>query len=416
MLHSLSVRGFKSLYDVQELELGDFTLVFGPNAAGKSNLIDAILLVSRLATERTISDALGKSSPVRGRPLEAFSFPDGGLPGLFDLPQPPEFSFDVSLACAEERFRYSTTVSISPASGEMSVSNEHLAQLTTSWQPYKNRYPYIERQGTNLLVRKRRVQGRPEQYPADLNHTLLSDERLSGEHYFPIETVRNELASFRTYYLDPRTAMRAEESPQEVNDIGPRGENLAAFLYRLRETEPSRYRSIQRNLGTIIPAVDDLQVELDRRRGTVDVEITQDGIPFSSRIVSEGTLRVLGLLCVAANPWGGSLLAFEEPENGVHPRRVELTARVLATLPERGRQVIVTSHSPLFCGYVVELARQRGKSVRMYRAARDGASTVFQQFNPSGALFDDAEIRKALASQSADAVFEELTLRGLLDG
>src|SRR5207247_4910078 len=111
----------------------------------------------------------------------------------------------------------------------------------------------------------------------------------------------------------------------------------------------------------------DLTVDLDKRRGTLDVQIRQGGTDFSSRIISEGTLRVLALCAIAVNPWGGSLLAFEEPENGVHPRRLELIVQLLTSLAlERGRQVVVTTHSPLFCDSVLKGARSYQKDVGLF--------------------------------------------------
>ena len=79
MLKSLTVRGFKSLKDVT-VEFPRMAVLFGPNAAGKSNLLDAIQALSRIGTQRTLADAL--SDPIRGYPIEAFSFSSGGLAEL----------------------------------------------------------------------------------------------------------------------------------------------------------------------------------------------------------------------------------------------------------------------------------------------------------------------------------------------
>ncbi|MBU1208087.1 MAG: AAA family ATPase [Proteobacteria bacterium] len=76
MLKRLRVQGFKSLADI-EVEFPALTVLFGPNASGKSNLLDALLILSRIATERTLADSL--SGPVRGYPAELFRFPPGGL-------------------------------------------------------------------------------------------------------------------------------------------------------------------------------------------------------------------------------------------------------------------------------------------------------------------------------------------------
>ena len=79
MLKKLTVKGFKSLEDVA-VEFPRMAVLFGPNAAGKSNLLDAVQALSRIGTSRTLSDAL--SEPIRGYPIEAFAFPAGGLAAL----------------------------------------------------------------------------------------------------------------------------------------------------------------------------------------------------------------------------------------------------------------------------------------------------------------------------------------------
>ena len=70
MLTRLKIAGFKSLQDV-DVELAPLVVVLGPNAVGKSNFLEAVLLLSRLVTERTLGDAF--SSVLRGYPVEAFT-------------------------------------------------------------------------------------------------------------------------------------------------------------------------------------------------------------------------------------------------------------------------------------------------------------------------------------------------------
>ena len=73
MLTRLTVRNFKSLREVT-VELPRLAVLFGPNAVGKSNLLDAIQALSWMGTSRTLFDALGGPLPVRGYLFEAFSF------------------------------------------------------------------------------------------------------------------------------------------------------------------------------------------------------------------------------------------------------------------------------------------------------------------------------------------------------
>ncbi len=79
MFERLHIQRFKSLRDTT-VELAPLTVVFGPNAAGKSNLVEAMLLLARLVGERTLSEAFAEG--IRGYPLEAFSLPSGGVEAL----------------------------------------------------------------------------------------------------------------------------------------------------------------------------------------------------------------------------------------------------------------------------------------------------------------------------------------------
>ncbi len=55
MLRRIHIRGFKSLKDV-EVTLSPLVVLVGPNAAGKSNLLDALQLLSKLGTSRTLKE------------------------------------------------------------------------------------------------------------------------------------------------------------------------------------------------------------------------------------------------------------------------------------------------------------------------------------------------------------------------
>ena len=80
MLTKLTVRNFKSLVDVT-VEFPRLAVLFGPNAAGKSNLLDAIAALSGIGNARTLSDVLDRPLPVRGHAFEAFRcavWPRGG--------------------------------------------------------------------------------------------------------------------------------------------------------------------------------------------------------------------------------------------------------------------------------------------------------------------------------------------------
>jgi len=387
----MAIKGFKSLLDV-ELELPGLAVLAGPNAAGKSNVLDALQTLARAGTQRTLAEAL--AAPIRGFPTEAFTLPAGGLPELLELPSASfELEADLELGRSSangspERIRYRVGVEIEPDTGALSLADEYLTRLKKSWDP-KDR-PRIEVVEGELILRRSGGGGRPPHEQLGANHTLLSDARLSGNSYPLFDHARKELSHWRSYYLDPSTAMRAAVPPREVLDIGAQGEHIAPFLYGLKVRDRRRFDAVGRALKAVIPAIGTLDVDLDTKRGTLDIQVEQDGTTFSSRIVSEGTLRVLGLCAIVLTAESG-LIAFEEPENGVQPQRLARIAELLASVTRRsGAQIVVTTHSPGFIAAMLERAQVDGADIGLFSVGRDGRATVIRRLADFGLWQDNA--------------------------
>ena len=295
MLRTLSINNFKSIKEL-ELNFSNFTVFFGPNSVGKSNILDGIQVLSRLATERTLNDAI--SGPIRGNPVEVFSFPRGGLEEILRSPS-AKFSIEAVIDRYErskQPYKYRVEIQIEPRTGRLSVCDENLETLNRQSNTPKGR-PRIRSEGDQLIIPS--GQGRPKHEPLYQNHTKLSDERYSGSQYHAIEQCRRELGGWEIYYLDPREAMRRSSPPSQVTSIGQQGENLAAFLYRMKNEDERRFAALQRTLSSVIPSVSKVDVIIETQRGTLDIFVTQGGIDFSARVMSEGTLRVLALCAIA---------------------------------------------------------------------------------------------------------------------
>ncbi|MFB0545314.1 MAG: AAA family ATPase, partial [Anaerolineae bacterium] len=97
MIKRVRIRGYKSLKDV-EIELQPLTVIIGPNAAGKSNLFDALGLLSRCVTSQTLGEAFKGH---RGAPAEAFFYGEGGLAWLLTQPA-AQFTIEVDVEPSPE--------------------------------------------------------------------------------------------------------------------------------------------------------------------------------------------------------------------------------------------------------------------------------------------------------------------------
>ena len=141
--------------------------------------------------------------------------------------------------------------------------------------------------------------------------------------------------------------MRAANPVKEVRHIGLMGEELAAFLNTLKALDPKQFRAVEKALHAVLPNIDGIEVDVSDL-GEVELRLKEKGVSVPSRVLSEGTLRILGLLALVAAKETHALIGFEEPENGIHPRRIQLIAELLKNQSILGKtQFIVTTHSPI---------------------------------------------------------------------
>ena len=160
-----------------------------------------------------------------------------------------------------------------------------------------------------------------------------------------LAAIREELSSWFFFYLEPRERMRVPTTVKEVRHIGLMGDELAAFLNTLRALDEPQFRAVEKALHTVVPSFTSIDIKVNNF-GEVELSLMQGQTPIPARVLSEGTLRILGLLALGGAKEPPSLLGFEEPENGVHPDRLDLIALLLKNLANNGTQVIVTTHSP----------------------------------------------------------------------
>lgn len=332
-----------------------------------------------------------------------------------------EFSMEADVQAESEparTLRYRLGVAIEPRTGSLSAADERLDILgSTGEKKGRSRIELDSTRGV-FVVRKRRETGRELTEAVGENHSIVSVPAFSGENHPEIDAVRSELSKWRTYYLDPRISMRRPTPPAEVDDIGPMGENLASFLFLLKNRDEhfKRFEAVSRMVRAVISSVDKVDVDLNEKRAEVELLIRQDGIEFSNRVISEGTLRVLGLAAICVNPFGTRLVCFEEPENGVQPRRLENIAEMLAHLAlNQGVQVVVNTHSPLFVSQMFRVRREHSDDVAILNVRRTPGGSAFSETRDPGELFEQSDINRLIEADE-DARVQAVLLRGLLDG
>jgi predicted ATPase len=420
MIKRLKVSGYKSFRDL-EVRFEPLSIVFGPNASGKSNLLDALSLVSRMVTQKNLKEAFEQH---RGLPLESFYYGDKGYERLLEA-ETAEAHFEVDVELSEstissvekmiadkrkgmgekelpkkrvtEKFlRYALTIQILTRTGHLRVTDESLKPLKRNYE-VKTRKAFLERvsvPGKDRLHLRMEGQAHPTYYDLGLDHTIVSSA-LYEPHYPHITAFRQEVSTLRFYYFEPRTLMREDVPLAQIDAIGPRGENLAAFLNSIQANDGKQMEAFNLSLRYLLPSIERVDVD-PTKVGLLSLRVVENGIPYSSRVISEGTLRILGLLAALHPASPTTVIGYEEPENGVHPTRLKLVADLLKRAYEvYGKQIIVNTHSAVFPTYFEDRF--------LFVCRKEGPDTCIVPFKSFGPLFKREDVSKAL---------EERILRG----
>ncbi|MDR0893963.1 MAG: AAA family ATPase [Prevotellaceae bacterium] len=383
MITRIEINGFKSFSNFV-MEFTPFAVISGANASGKSNLFDALRLLSGLA-----------SLDLRS----AFSLPDrrGNIDEQFLLytseKHVSEMSFVVDVLVKRSiednwggkaeittpRLRYELVIdrrSNERGFDELFVKKERLFKIRPEEDDWCKRYlgnkhkdiwgsrqadgsakPYIDTKEKNekqtITIRQDGRRGGRESVANTINQTVLSSvNSVDFPHVF---AMREELRSWNFMQLNPE--ILREPTKQETNyidKIGHSGENLAAALFRLKCEDEYNITDVSRALKSFLPEYVGVDVIDDKANKLFIVNLTNiDGKVFTSRVLSEGTLRLLVLCILLVDEQHRGLLCFEYPENGIHPFRIKAMAYLLKDMSmdleqpdELLRQIIINTHSP----------------------------------------------------------------------
>jgi predicted ATPase len=428
MLTRLKVDGFKNLVGV-DVRFGPFTCIAGANGSGKSNLFDAIRFLSLLADSSLMDAAKSvraeddKSGNVRslfhcvdGQYAERMAFeaemiiPADGEDDLGQIAQATTtfVRYKLELGYREPE----NSESFQPSTLE--ILHEELVHINKSefkkniFFPFSPEWRdsvamgtrrgagYIStiRESDQLFIQQHQDgnQGRPVKRRAtNLPRTILS--AASAAETPTAILARREMQSWRLLQLEP-SAMRKPDSFDAPRRLGTNGAHLPATLMRLdsQSRDPDQvFTQIANRLSELIEDIDTIWIDVDERREQYVLNLTtQDGATHAAQALSDGTLRFLTLALLEIDPSETGVICLEEPENGIHPGRIQAMCDLLKGIAVDTthypsdksnplRQVIINTHSPTLVQLVPEDSVLMAETVQ---AQRDGTWFTKVVFRP----------------------------------
>ena len=325
-LREMFVMGFRSIYS-QEVAFDNPTFVVGPNGSGKSNFVDAFAFLAEamasplqaVIERRGGFAAVSHRSSARGRP--------SNLTLRVTLDKPDSDTSDA---------RY--YLDLRPRKGnDFEVAEEVCA---------------VARSDGSHGFRRRTVKGATrwdisvDSLAPAVEPNALALPLVGGDKRF--RPVLRFLSGMRTYRIEP-TALRTMQDPDGGTVLRSDGSNAASVLREIQRRSPEEDRArICELLKSVVPGTVDVRPK--KHGPKLTLEFTQervgaDSIKFEAFSMSDGTLRVLGLITAVFQRPAPSLLVVEEPEASMHAGALGSILDVLR-LASRSMQVVVTTHSP----------------------------------------------------------------------
>ena len=200
----------------------------------------------------------------------------------------------------------------------------------------------VEREGEELkllnangVINERKIHN--FQFSLSLRRSVSYDPRIS--------IFCNKISSWGIYSFEPK-AIRGYANVLPSSELSRDGSNLPQVLHTLLTTNRETFRRIEDTLKMCLPEVDEIDLPVIRKdhQPEVHIAIRERGFekPFELAQISDGTLRLLAF--ITALNLDSPLVAFEKPENCVHPHLLETLIDIVR---KSDKQVIISTHSPL---------------------------------------------------------------------
>ncbi|HEX8349919.1 MAG TPA: AAA family ATPase [Hymenobacter sp.] len=351
-LTRLRVKNFRSIGDV-DIEFGPLTVLIGPNGAGKSNVVDALRFVRDIVTK-----GLKQAIIDRGGFNQVVNWHNETINVEFYL-SIKRFEFVYSMKICDFDINKDFVI------GEMFLIKEDNNSLLSIYKKLNSVVFEVFENIVQSQVEKIGLTNNDLFLPWNLYRLILNSVyfdslRLKGDKnkfYFErklIEVFTNEIRAMQDYIKEIQMFtfnLLDLRHPQKLLKESPlldTGQNLAAVLRKIRNSDEETVREVQHVLGQLVEGVVDFSIisagsylvtQLHYQQPDGSIRISDLGQE------SDGTIRMLAMLAAVYQQPPQPLLVLEEPEANIHPGALAILAGIFDQASQRS-QIILTTHSP----------------------------------------------------------------------
>jgi len=333
-LKTVRIQHYKSLNDVTVHLHPGVTVIVGPNGVGKSNFVDVFRFLHD-AVASNLDDAIRKREGIV-RLLQYYKT------------RPSDIYLNFTFKDDREEFGYYLRLG-GKGNGDWYIVRESLSPLETA-EPIEYGMRYVRESSEKLIVDQDEIEGFPEHRLA-LGMLLRQIQDSQPEkNDFRLRSIPlgfriiREVSHWSHCTIYPNILKKPANPDRSRLALEESGENWATVI---KSAKPATMERIYEAMRAVLPDFRHVKVE------TVGSYLIprfffasgEETIAFDPIQLSDGTLRLFGILLAAYQQPPPQLLVIEEPEQTIYPGALAVLADVFSEISET-TQVIITTHSP----------------------------------------------------------------------
>ena len=315
-IKKVTIHGYRSIRDLEDFDLRNINILIGPNGAGKSNFVSFFRLLRELVEQR----------------LQLAVARQGGADALLYLGPKITSQIKARLLFGDNGYQFSLFPS---TDNRLIFGSEEALYTGAKWTNATSRFL---------------GSGHSEAQLRDKKDSPGATSSKGTPHYTYLG-----ISSWVVYHFQdtgPFSGVRLQGQINDNESLRPSAENLAAFLFRIRETHPESYARIRDAVRLAAPFFDDFKLRpVPTNPEKIQLEWLQcnSDYPFLASQLSDGTIRFICLATALLQPNLPRTVLFDEPELGLHPYALSLLGgmihKAVAPFGVPLNQVIVSTQS-----------------------------------------------------------------------
>lgn len=307
-ISTITIKGYKSIENLDCLTLGNLNVLIGSNGAGKSNFISFFRLLQEMLQQR----------------LQNWVAQQGGANQIFSfgIKHTDKLKAEIAFGLNKYSFELSPT-----AEGNIFFSKEN-----------------IDFDGVNFPPTHREI--------ADGNtESKLAEKVIQGYGWATENYTYSALKEWNVYHFHdtgPKAGMKLWGLKDDCAYLHRDGSNLAAFLYELKIRDKEKFNQVFEIVRLAVPFFEDFVFYKKPSNAGEQILLAwrqkgSDYVLMPSQF-SDGTLRFICLTAVLLQPVPPATIIIDEPELGLHPYAVALLASMIRSAAKQ-TQVIISTQS-----------------------------------------------------------------------